>query len=342
MKIVMVVNSKIFSGLENVTIEIMEHLNKNFEFIYVTRKGSIIEVLKEKKLKYYVIDKMNANSIKKMLDELKPDIIHAHDYRASFVCSLVKKRIPLVIHLHNNPPWLKKIHHNSFAFLFSAIRANKVLVVSNSIENEFVFSKFIKNKILNISNPISVKKISQKVSKSYSKKYDLCCVARISKQKNPLRFLSIIKKIVEVKPNLKAVWVGDGELKYNVLSKVKEYGLEKNVEFVGFQRNPYKYIAESKIFVLTSSWEGFGLVAFEALSLGVPCLVSKVGGLVDIVDQSCGYLCENDDDFVNNILKLLENNEFLKIRDNCKKKAQNLENIKEYMSKLKKIYEGLI
>ena len=157
-----------------------------------------------------------------------------------------------------------------------------------------------------------------------------------------MRFLSIIKKIVEVKPNLKAVWVGDGELKYNVLSKVKEYGLEKNVEFVGFQRNPYKYIAESKIFVLTSSWEGFGLVAFEALSLGVPCLVSKVGGLVDIVDQSCGYLCENDDDFVNNILKLLENNEFLKIRDNCKKKAQNLENIKEYMSKLKKIYEGLI
>ena len=341
-KIAMVVNSNIFSGLESVTIDIMQNLNNCFEFVYVTKSGSIINVLKEKRLKYYIINDMSIKSIKKMINTLKPDIIHSHDYRASFICSLVNKHVPLIIHLHNNPLWLKKFHPLSFAFLFSAIKAKKTLIVSDSIEKEFIFSNCIKNKIINISNPINVNKIVKKVSGKYTKKYDLCCVARISESKNPLRFLNIIKILVRVKPNLKAVWVGDGELKYNVLNKVKEYGLGKNVEFVGFQKNPYKYIAQSKIFVLTSSWEGFGLVAFEALALGVPCVVSKVGGLVNIVDKSCGYLCKNDDDFVNGILKLLENNKFLKICDNCKKKAQNLENTKEYKKKKKKIYEGLI
>ena len=54
-KIAMIVNSNIYSGLEKVAIELMQNFNKNYDFIYVTKKGPIIETLKEKKIKYYVI-----------------------------------------------------------------------------------------------------------------------------------------------------------------------------------------------------------------------------------------------------------------------------------------------
>ena len=144
------------------------------------------------------------------------------------------------------------------------------------------------------------------VSKNdYKKKYDICCVARLTEQKNPMKFLDVLYSIKKSKSDVKAVWVGEGSLEVEVKKRIYELGLADNVEMVGFQKNPYKYMACSKIFMLTSDWEGYGLVAFEALTLGLPCIVSNVGGLPKIVDDSCGMLCNKAGDFVHEAIELL-------------------------------------
>lgn len=339
-KVLHVLASNIFSGAENVACTIIENLNDDYELYYCCPRGIIENILKEKKINYISIAKLNINEIKKVIKTIKPDVIHAHDYKASFLCSLVNKNSYLIEHLHNNSPWLNKISIYSFVFLYSSFKAHKILTVSDSIANEYIFSKFIDDKIFCIGNPVSRENVLKKVdTKNIGKIYDVCCVARITKQKNPYKFIQIINEIVKINPKFKSIWVGDGELKDDVLHIVKKLKLEDNISFIGFKSNPYKYMAQSKIFLLTSDWEGYGLVAFEALTLGLPCIVSNVGGLPNIVDNSCGLLCKENDDYIRIIDKLLNDNELLnKFENNAIKKSIELDNLCDYISVIKDIY----
>lgn len=341
-KIIFPINSKIYSGLESVAITIIENLKDKFDFIYVTQDGPIVDVLKEKKINYYIIKKMSIKEIRKCVQELNPDIIHAHDYTASCICSLAKINLPIISHLHNNSPWIKTLHPYSFLYLYSSKRFNKILTVSDSIEKEYIFSNFIKDKIENISNPVSRDYILNKVDKNDKKKYDVCFVGRLTKAKNPLKFINIINDVKNVIPNIKAVMIGDGELKEQCKKLIEALELNNNIELLGFKQNPYKYMNQSKIFCLTSEWEGYGLVAFEALTLGIPCIVSPVGGLVNIVDDECGYLVDSKYKFKHSIIELIKNNNvYNKKLQNAVAKSIILDNRDEYCEQIEKIYSIL-
>ena len=327
----------------NDAITIIDSLKKKYNFDYCSFNGNTKDILNEHKINFICINKFNPKSIKKIIREGKYDIIHAHDYKASCMCALVKGKTKLIMHLHNNSPWLKKVCFNSFAILFAAFRAEKILTVSESIEDEYIFSRFIDKKIVCIDNPISRGKILPMVSKNdYQKKYDICCVARLTEQKNPMKFLDVLYSIKKSKSDVKAVWVGEGSLEVEVKKRIYELGLADNVEMVGFQKNPYKYMACSKIFMLTSDWEGYGLVAFEALTLGLPCIVSNVGGLPKIVDDSCGMLCNKAGDFVHEAIELLnDSNKYVSKSKNAVKKSKKIENIVTYINKIDDIYSNL-
>lgn len=342
-KIIFPINSKIYSGLESVAINIIENLNGKFDFVYVTQDGPIVDVLEEKMIDYYIIDKMSVKEIRKCVRELKPDIIHAHDYKASCICALAKINLPIISHLHNNSPWIKTLHPYSFLYLYSSKRFEKILTVSDSIEKEYIFSNIIKNKIENISNPISRKQILDKVSVNDEKKYDICFVGRLEDPKNPLKFITLINEVKCKIPNINAIMIGDGELKEQCEELIDKLDLKKNIELLGFKKNPYKYMNQSKIFCLTSKWEGFGLVAFEALTLGIPCVVSSVGGLVDIVDKECGYLVNKDEEFINSIISLTYNKEeYYNKSIKSKQKATKLENIDKYCKRINDLYKMTI
>lgn len=340
--IIHVVNSKIFSGLESVACDIItSELSDKFRFIYVTQNGPIIDTLKEKNVNYEIINKLNCKEIKRVLKKYDPSIIHAHDFTASVICSLVKKRRYLIEHLHNNCPWLKKICKNTIAFLYAGIRADKILTVSESIEKEYIFSEFIKNKIECIGNPVSREKIISKVNDLNCKKiYDICCVARLTEQKNPYKFLEIIKEVKKEMPDIKCVWVGEGELKESVKEKINKLNLKNNIELVGFKKNPYNYMALSKIFLLTSDWEGYGLVAFEALALGLPCVVSNVGGLPNIITSDCGCLCKSKLDFKKNIIYLAKDeNNYRRYSKFALERSKLLDNFNNYLITIENIYD---
>ena len=133
--------------------------------------------------------------------------------------------------------------------------------------------------------------------------------------------------------------IGDGELKASCKKLIEDLELTNNIELLGFKKNPYQYMNQSNIFCLTSEWEGYGLVAFEAMTLGIPCVVSPVGGLVNIVDEECGYLVSTEDEFKNTIIDLIYNKEiFYKKSQKSIEKSIELENIEVYCDKIEKIY----
>ena len=93
----------------------------------------------------------------------------------------------------------------------------------------------------------------------------------------------------------------------------------------------------SKIVVMPSKFEGFGLVAYEAMCLGVPVIACPVGGLVNIIDNNCGYLCNDVDDFVSKITTLLtDKDEYNKKVKLSLEKSISLDNYKDYIENIEK------
>lgn len=342
--VIHLINSKFFSGLESVACDIIQNTSNIFDHVYVTCSGPIVDILNEKKVPYEIIKKMSIKEVRRVVKKYNANIIHAHDFTASCISALSLIKIPIISHLHHNAMWIRKINLKTLLYLMCSFRFKKILTVSEAIEEEYIFSKFIKIKIECIGNPVSVNKITSMIKeKDYEKQYDICCVGRLTEAKDPFRWLTVIGEVKKRIPNVKAVWIGDGELKEQVVFRVKELGLSNNVSLLGFQKNPYKYMASSKIFLLTSKWEGFGLSAFEALSLGLPAIVSNVGGLPGIVDESCGKLCDINEEFVTFILYCLENSDILKkISSNAIYKSNILDNTQSYFNKIKDVYLFLL
>ncbi len=77
---------------------------------------------------------------------------------------------------------------------------------------------------------------------------------------------------VRKKTNCHLVIMGQGEERGNLERLADDLGISKNVAMVGFQENPFSFISNSDVFVLSSRWEGFGNVIIEAMACGVPVI----------------------------------------------------------------------
>ena len=80
--------------------------------------------------------------------------------------------------------------------------------------------------------------------------------------------------------------VGEGEEREALASRAREKGIAERVHFAGFVEDPRPYYDAADLFLMPSRWEGFGLVAAEAMASGVPVLASKVPGLAEIVGHN--------------------------------------------------------
>ncbi len=342
-KIIFLVNSGDYSGAEKVNLEIIAGLQKRYEFCYASEKGIIDEYLSDMQIEHIIVSKMNRKEILRIEREYHPALFHATDYHVSVVCALAGIKTPFLSHLHNNCPWLNKLHPYTLAYLYAGYRAAKILTVSESIEEEYLFSKCIRKKIICLSNPVGVKNLKKYQQETQKKRYDICFTGRLTEQKNPRLLLEIIEDLKKRKKDLSAVIVGDGELREEIEQTIKEKGLMNHVELVGFQKDPYRYMQQSKVFCLPSKWEGYGLAAFEALAVGLPCYVSPVGGLVNVVTEECGAFCRTKKEFCEEIGKILkEPEEYEEKSRKAEERAERLDNMEEYMEKVADIYETII
>ncbi|MCX5576722.1 glycosyltransferase family 4 protein [Kaistia terrae] len=78
--------------------------------------------------------------------------------------------------------------------------------------------------------------------------------------------------------------VGEGPLRAALQDHAKQLGLSDIVRFVGWQEDPTTFYHEADIALIPSRWEGFGVVAVEALSTGLPIVASDTPGLREVVE----------------------------------------------------------
>ena len=161
-------------------------------------------------------------------------------------------------------------------------QADKLIAVSEGVKGDLVKNYAVnEDKIKVIYNFYDLNKISilseEKIENKYTKIFDfpvIINVGRLSKQKGQWHLIRAFKKIKEEIENLKLIILGKGEIEEYLKQLILELNLKEDVHIIGFQENPFKFIAKSEIFVFPSLYEGFPNALVEAMACGIPIISS--------------------------------------------------------------------
>ena len=285
----------------------------------------------------------------KLIKERKYDIIHVHLFPADVFAAIASLFLP------RNIKWIFSEHgaHNRrrtlkiFKILdnFTYSRYSKIVCVSKQVE--FALLNWIpsnKGKTKVISNAVPIPKFLNPCS---VKTYDILFVGRLVREKGIdilLKAIKILKN--KYSKNLKIAIVGDGELKENLNNLTVELGVNKEVKFFGVRKDVKELMVSSKIFVLPSRWEGFGLVIVEAMSNMLPVIATNVGGVPELIENGKdGILVppENPKALARAINSLLENKELReKLSQTAYKKVREKYSIDTYSVRMLDFYKSLV
>ena len=141
-----------------------------------------------------------------------------------------------------------------------------------------------------------------------------CSVGRLIPVKGFDRMIRIQKRLTDEGYNTHFYALGEGPQRNALEAMVKDLGCEESVTFLGYQTNPYKYVAKCDLFVCASHAEGFSTAATEALIVGTPVCTVEVSGMKEMLGShnEYGIVTENDEDALyQGIKKMLDNPELL-------------------------------
>jgi glycosyltransferase involved in cell wall biosynthesis len=170
-------------------------------------------------------------------------------------------------------------------------KADLLIAVSKGIGLDLVKNFGINpRKIITIYNPVLLEEI-ERFSKEKLFEYEdifkhqvIITAGRLKRAKGQWYLLRIFKKLKEQHKDLKLLILGEGGLKEYLIKLSEELGLKTyvwdrdklnhdfDVYFLGFQKNPFKFMARSKLFVFPSLWEGLPNALVEAIACGVPVI----------------------------------------------------------------------
>lgn len=181
-----------------------------------------------------------------------------------------------------------------------------LLVVRGSQAEQYLRDKGVKAKISIVTGSTDVHQ--QSLIKSHEKDIDLIFVGRMTETKRPELFVETVHIIKQSFPDIKAVMAGDGPDYEKIVELISSLDLDSNIKTLGQVRNIEEWLKRSKVYLLTSRWEGVSISMLEAMACGAVPVVTNVGDLKDIVQHGHnGFLINNHipNDFSIPIVELL-------------------------------------
>lgn len=168
----------------------------------------------------------------------------------------------------------------------------------------------------------------------------LVSTGRLTKVKGFDRLFRIVAKLKRESFPVELWLLGDGGDRKELEEYVKENQLQSDVIFLGFQSNPYKFMAQCDLFVCSSLSEGFSTAISEALILGLPVVSTEVSGVREQLEggrEKCGLITENSEEGLYQGLKLvIEQPELMQsLAAAARKRGKDFE-MKQLMSSIEK------
>jgi glycosyltransferase involved in cell wall biosynthesis len=290
-KIMFVIISLVGGGAEKVMIDIIRSIDPSryeIELAVFEKKGVYLPMLPahvrvcdlHKKSRYdfpWLIIRLAS-----LLRQVKPDVVVSFMSYTNLIVVLAhllshgKAKIVIAEHVHLSTQLRRARLKYLKGFLYGVFYnfSDTCIVPTDGIREDLIRSFHVKaDKIKNIYNPVDLVRIRQLKNESLgvfpvtAEKY-IVAVGRLTWEKGYTYLLKAYSLICpEIEEQL--LFLGEGEERKTLAALAKDLGLEKKVHFAGFYNNPYKFMKNASLFVLSSVTESFALVIVEAMASGV-------------------------------------------------------------------------
>jgi len=171
-------------------------------------------------------------------------------------------------------------------------RADAVIAVSNAAAEAVKASGVIRRPIDVIPGGVemdrAISAASSEVLASFGVRANLPLVVGVGAlvpQKDPLTFVRAIAVVRRLRPEMQALWVGDGELREQVEREIARLELGDTLHLAGFRADVDALMAAGDVFAMSSVFEGLPLVVMDAFALGVPVVATAGTGVPELVDD---------------------------------------------------------
>ncbi|MDP8260444.1 MAG: glycosyltransferase family 4 protein [Candidatus Gygaella obscura] len=329
MNVLLVTKHLNIGGISRYVVNLAKGLKQNNINVFVASGTGVLKSeLDKHKINHYKIDFNTKNEfnpflfrqylqLRKIVKDNDIDIVHAQERVTQVLCGLIAKyndiKVISTCHGIYRVRFLRKI----FPFF-----GDRVIAVSDYCRRLILDNFKIKEKKVKlINNGIDLSRFNQLDSlekealrnKYGLEKTDLVIgnIARFSPDKGLDLLLEVFKRVHDFLPQAKLVIVGGGPQEESLRFKAKALGITNDVRFLGFVNETKEPLSVMDVFCTTTKYESFGLSVLEAMAVGVTVVVSCVGGLKELVQDSVnGYCVEYDklDCFTDRLIELLSNN----------------------------------
>jgi glycosyltransferase involved in cell wall biosynthesis len=210
-----------------------------------------------------------------------PDVIHAHNVKASVVAALARggSAVPIVTTLHGLA---------GYAAAARILRRSSDLVVavSEHVAAELRTQGFPAARVRVIENavtplPAHERRLARRRLELPDASPVVVSLARFAPQK---RHDLLIEAWRRTRPDAVLLLAGDGPTRTRVQRAVVAAGLTQRVRLLGERQDPDWLLAAADVAVLSTDWEGLPVSLLEAMSVGVPVVVTRVGGVAETLD----------------------------------------------------------
>ncbi|KMY51028.1 glycosyltransferase family 4 protein [Peribacillus loiseleuriae] len=256
----------------------------------------------------------NLYTLSKEVTQKNITVIHANSLRMLLYSITIKKitrRQMKLVYTKHNVTILEKKMPSLFKKVLNQ-HVDQIIAVSN-FEKENLLQLGVKNEITRtIYNGVDIDHFSFHQQKP-KETFNVGILARLSKEKNHELFLKIVNELKD-EPKVMFFMAGEGPERDSVERIISDLHLNHKVKLLGNTTNPYEFICNMDILLLTSLREVFPMVVLEALSTGTPMVSVDVGGIKEaVVDHETGILISHhsEKEFAKKI-KLLHDNENLR------------------------------
>lgn len=263
-----------------------EYFDNRVHLIEVKNFGRAIDASKDLKAFF---------EIRKIADEVKPDIIHLHSSKAGALGRFAfnGNRIPMFYTPHGYSFLMedcKPMKRAVYKMVESICAKRNCTTISCSVGEHQESLKLTKHATY-VNNGINMAELQEIIDKTEKVEhpFTVYTLGRICYQKNPALF----NEIAESLPDVKFVWIGDGELREQLTSK--------NIEITGWadRSTAIRYAINADVFLLPSRWEGLPISLLESMYMKKICVVSNVIGNRDVIHNGeNGFVCTKVEDFV--------------------------------------------
>lgn len=237
-----------------------------------------------------------------------------------------------IVWIHND---LRKTHFHNYTDeeIRKFFGFDKIMVISEHIQNDFenlAQNEAEKSKIVRIYNPLDTEEILLKSQEPRIKNQEFknseplfVSVGTVFPQKGFDRLLKVHKKLLDEGFKHRIQIIGDGYDFENIKKLKTELGVNETAEMLGFTDNPYPSIKAADFYVLSSRYEGFPTVLFEAITLKKNIIATDVSGVQEMLENGkLGLIVENsEEEIYEGMKKALTEPEFFE---------QYQENLKDY------------